>query len=339
MRDPVQILRDLSDNQRWDVDMSADTAAQRLRDRRRRRVTIGTGLLAAAAAITVVGVIVTGGHDGGPGKPSAVPWRSLPAPLPAALAASESTTVPACSDSDLAASSPGAGTVAGQFQSEILIKNVSGTVCSLGGTPSQIALQAPGASKTLSVANAGNAGAAMVLMPKGVVRSILSGRCAALASSAAPSAERLTVTVEGLHLRLPRGYLPTSVQCSYSATPVEAVPSDADAMSYPALVATAEPPGSAPPGETLNYTITLRNTGETPVTFGADCPTYTELLGPSPQQAASYRLSCSGSANTIPAGGSLAFSMKMDVPTAAAGTMKLAWIMSGVTAGGAFTVA
>jgi hypothetical protein len=102
--------------------------------------------------------------------------------------------------------------------------------------------------------------------------------------------------------------------------PPQPPPSPPPSLRYGALSAQLDPPASSHPGATLDYVLTLANPTTHPVPLDP-CPVYQETIY---KQQATYRLNCT--AGSIPAGGSLRFSMRITVPPyTPAGHTRITW--------------
>jgi Domain of unknown function (DUF4232) len=98
------------------------------------------------------------------------------------------------------------------------------------------------------------------------------------------------------------------------------------------LTATQTMPAAAAPGSTVDYTVTLANPTGRAVAL-SPCPSYEEFIGlPGAQVSASasyYYLNCQA-APVIPAGGSVTFAMRIQVPDGT-GLAKFLWQLQATT--------
>ncbi len=100
-------------------------------------------------------------------------------------------------------------------------------------------------------------------------------------------------------------------------------PQPSQTGAYPGLQAKADLPATAVAGTTLNYTVTLTNTGDQPVNL-VPCPVYSEIINTGTVHSYSYRLNCS-TVQSIAAGDSVTYAMRIPVPTGHSGIAKFGW--------------
>ncbi|HEY5986451.1 MAG TPA: hypothetical protein VIV12_08755, partial [Streptosporangiaceae bacterium] len=180
-------------------------------------------------------------------------------------------------------------------------------------------------------------GRTRLMLPGGsqTYRMGFAGTCVSLPSSASIAFTPASASLGGnpVTTRDGKGIPDTVSSCTEPFLgPVEPVdPEDAGTGPYSQLVADIHLPSSVTPGTTLNYTLTLTNTGSDTFTFSS-CPAYTEGVDVASHVAyqvttVSYTLNCGGV--SIPAGGTATFAMQIDVPdvTGTAYLAKFVWIM------------
>lgn len=129
--------------------------------------------------------------------------------------------------------------------------------------------------------------------------------------------------------------------CGLTVTPIGApVLSVTDINDYPGLTAAVRLPATVTAGATLHFTVTLTDTGATPVNLDP-CPTYDEGVYPVRMGRPSthiYQLNCD-SVHSIAAGQSVTYAMQIDVPLAT-GIAKFGWSIfnSNAAAGTVITI-
>jgi hypothetical protein len=131
------------------------------------------------------------------------------------------------------------------------------------------------------------------------------------------------------------------------AFPLEAIPSET--LPPPRLQASIEVPAQIRTGESLRYIIRLRNVSAETYVWDDGCPLYEELLNGHPVDATDrptrfaspppgkyagsaaeiHPLNCAA-AGAIPAGASIAFEMRIDVPAGGVGQQGLLWWLIGL---------
>ncbi len=119
-----------------------------------------------------------------------------------------------------------------------------------------------------------------------------------------------------------------------TAISLQAVPIEPETQGVP-LGAAIRVPDTLTAGKTAEFTITLTNNSDEPVTF-KDCPSYDVSLKRAPVLQ-SYELNCA-EAGPIPARGSTEFQMRLDVPQGAEGDDTLSWALNGYQAVASVTV-
>jgi len=230
----------------------------------------------------------------------------------------------ACRAADLQIAAGRAGAFRGMAAQELLLTNRAANACSLAGPPGGAAMLDAGGQRALTTA--GTAAHRIDLAPGQVVR-VLVGTAATCAGAGHPNvASSLhlaldtgeTASVSGVWVNAECGS-PQTILFDAGAAPAARVPASS-------LRAKLSAPASVGRGQTLSYVVVLSNPTASTITFGG-CPSYTEWLGAGPSGGGSRTLllNC-GAAPSISPGQSVAFEMRITVPTTmATGTAKLSW--------------
>jgi hypothetical protein len=150
-----------------------------------------------------------------------------------------------------------------------------------------------------------------------------------LSSSSVPSAQ---VDLSAGAVKISGAQLPSDIAACNGELVTVTPPATGDNSAFDGLNVQATLPTSVSPGQTLDYTITLQNSGTSAVSL-ATCPSYTVDIGPSPLDEYSEQLNC-GSIAEIPAGGSQSFAMETPVAANAVGSVRIAWLLDGGPSGG-----
>lgn len=271
---------------------------------------------AASFAALVVGLAVTGSAA------APIPWVDVSGtPLTAAAPVHAQR---ACTAADLQIAAGRNGAFQGWVAQELLLTNSGAGACALAGPPSGAALLDAGGQRAFTAT--GSAAHRLDLAPGQTARMVV-GTPGACTGAGHP------VVASGLQLALPTGETAAvsgvwvNVECGSPRTILFSADAAPAAATVPAsgLRATLKAPSSAVRGATLTYVVVLSNPTASSIAFGS-CPSYTEWLA-GPGSAAvkrTLRLNC-GAAPSLAPGQSVAFEMRLEVPSTMTGLTKLSW--------------
>lgn len=294
-------------------------------------------------AVIVLAAVAISACAGGPQRvpaagSGAVPWIADPGRAMAQPAAAPAARP--CRAADLQVTVGGAGAYQGHATQEIRLTNGAGDACFLPGVPSSTLLFDDGSQESTDPGRFATSRADV--QPGQSVEVLLGtpGTCAGAGPARSRVATRLrlqpaaggSVDVPGIQL---------DVQCGPSSVVLFEV-GDAPApagVPQSALTASISAPQAAVRGQVLLYTLTLVNPTDQAIPL-SPCPSYSQSLS-QPSTGGirgvhgTWLLNCVSGA--VPARGSVAFEMRLEVPAAmSAGPAKLYWdleVASGAAAG------
>lgn len=335
--DPEDQLRGLADPDRWS-DQNAWRSLQVPPARPASRATQAAGrkhpwmppaLVVAAVVAVVAGGVAIAVNVGRPhnapqpsGSPSSdvVPWKALAASKSAVVAADS----PTCDATALTASSTPPDVAMGAYRLHVTVTN-RGSDCSLPND--QVSLRSnrsDGSEVTIATAT-GDAPHLVRQVAQGATLDFsvaFDPTCTAGADTQQRTAPVL-LGIAGADVPVRNTALPPALRdCSR----VELVgASEDDESTYPGLAATLTLPETTT-GNTLDYTVTLTNTGNKPITFET-CPNYKQMANAfgAGKTTKTYQLNCAGT-RTIDPGASTQYAMEIAVP-ADAKDLKLGWFL------------
>lgn len=273
---------------------------------------------AASFAALVAGLAVTGAAA------APIPWVDVSG---TPLAAAPVHAQRACTAADLQIVAGRNGAFQGWAVQELLVTNRAPDACALAGPLTGAALLDAGGRRALTAA--ASAAHRLDLAPGQTARMLVGtpGVCAGAGHPAVASSLQV-VLASGESSTVPGVWV--NVECGSPRTILfRAGPAPATA-TVPAsrLRATLKAPSSAVRGAPFTYVVILSNPTAGPIALGA-CPSYTEWLGAAPSSVVrrTLRLNC-GAAPSLAPGQSLAFEMRLDVPsTMTPGLTKLSWVL------------
>jgi hypothetical protein len=288
-----------------------------------------------------------------------VPWTEEPVPQ---LAVSDAAPARPCRASQLRPQKGGFtfhAAVVGATGS-VALRNVGGSACRLTGRPAVRFVGAPRAPRQRQVPMPARPPQfPRVQRPSSWLLSLAPGRAATLAVEwhnwcvpHARTGQRL-IPPEAVRVTLPRGR--GSLEIPYNAVTSCERPGEASTIRVqpfqPPLLPASRPwtdqvlsakvltlDGTAAPlharrGESLRYSVAIRNEGRATVRFDGECPFAVELLAPAGRPEA-HRLNC-GAARPLAPRATLRFEMRMRIPThAPVGPNGLFWELDPLGAGG-----
>jgi hypothetical protein len=268
-----------------------------------------------------------------------VAWVDRPAPRyvqPTLQPTALPTNARPCRASDLAASSGDVGAAAGTTNIRIDFTDRADTACVLLGHPDVAGISSGGAVTPLATAHGSIIGDA-----PWPAANISPGQTAAVSISGADACDaaqrgqqqiypRLRITLpSGAHIDVSSHRFDTTCGVSVSrfGVPADALPPN-DPASSP-LTAYLSAPAQVRAGETLTYTVTLRNRGHTAYAL-VPRPAYEEyVVRGSTFVQPNYYLNCD-SVHELPAGGSVIYQMRLKLPaTLGIGQAKFGWQLHG----------
>jgi Protein of unknown function (DUF4232) len=280
--------------------------------------------------------------------PGVVPWSDSPAPhVTPSPAPTPTAAYDDCTASQLSkASVDGSGPAAGTFYEDLRVTNTSDRPCTLTGGPAKVVgVRADGSQTTLDDAIGPNdialKGPGPVNMRPGehawLTLATADGCDAVIAGRHDRVASLVVVLRDGgkVDVNLPD---PLDIVCGVSASEFGAAapPSPDETSPLDVLRAELHVPDTVPPGEPLDFTVTLTNTSDHDVTL-SPCPSYAEAVFPiqtaHEPSIERYCLNCDA-LKQIAAGSSVTLAMQIDVPDGA-GLAKFWWMVQGTTLGAA----
>ena len=301
-------------------------------------VTVVVGALvvaASAAALTVAAPqpaasptpTTTRAADG------VVPWiADSPAPTPTPIPVSARD----CTAADLTFGTIPKGTVMNQIQAYVPITQRSSVPCAIRGAIG-VASTRDGAREMLRRLPIAQLVAAVGLRPSTDGGGVLPpGQVVGLRIHGVPPVSGISaydrpvwLVINGQYLLL-RGELPGNVVDRGLSLEVDSAedPQDSGTGPYSALLARITLPEKVVAGTTMRYTVRLENQRATAFTFGADCPSYEQLVNVDGRAKTDedHVLACTGV--VIPPNGSVTFAMQVPIPAGATGTMRTGWFLT-----------
>ncbi|HEX6498003.1 MAG TPA: DUF4232 domain-containing protein [Micromonosporaceae bacterium] len=319
-----------------------------IRRRRRRTATVAASVVAVAAIVSTAPVLLRGGGTAPPGgQPgatptlSAVPWLDEPvdpaAPTSTPSGARAESARP-CTAADLSRTAKGepANAAGGHVQNVVRLTNVSSSTCSLVGFVDLIATDVgtgtratlrTGYGSTFFDGGPGKRYPATIAPGEDARIDIVTGN-GCYGGLGEPHRYRdVALVVAGRQYPVPgltlQTWCPLQVGAWYTLVDE---PTAAPSPRFATLSVDVVAPASVARGATLDYVVTLVNSG--PVAVPLDpCPVYQQELW---RNTGTYRLNCSP--GEIPAGGSVRFAMRLAVASGTPlGPTPLRWDM-GATA-------
>lgn len=279
-----------------------------------------------------------------------VPWVDRPAapwtPTPTPTLSTEELFAP-CKGGQLKAEFVEGGGYAGGYGEVFRLTNASSSNCSLSGFPVVDGIRADGTREQLYTEPEG-VDPVMVNLHPGDGASIqftfrdcgldVAGRTPVSASDGFASA--VVVPPGGGDVTLPRGSGPEELQaippdedgfrCGGNLDGYTALSSPSPVPNpYAAVTATLRLPAAITVGSSVDFTLTLTNTGAANVDL-TPCPSYHEGLVVAGQAVGlkSYQLDCDAG-KSIPAHSSITYAMRYDVPDVNAASGEFAWSLFG----------
>jgi len=296
------------------------------------------------------------GHDPASASPASAGTHTGPAPfevipfkaIPATSSGDSGSTAtdaaaPECAASDLRVTGTTGGGAGGEWHIPLTVTDTSSAACGFTVADASIGYIAPGHSTLTTLVKTIDPWATfagtMRLKPGASLKILTSTPDCAGSSSAVTPVSQFDLLFHGKAIAEHGGRPPMQ---SFSCGPVTAAvqepqPPAAAAGSLASLQVAVDAPATATAGGTLDYTVTLSDPDDKPVSLAA-CPAYTEkvTLGSRTVQK-SYLLNC-GDLSAIPADSGEDFSMRIPVPTASGSTAttgELSWTLSSGNGAGA----
>lgn len=276
-------------------------------------------LWASAAMLAMAGAAQAGDD--------VVAWLDEPVEL-AAASQTESAAGRPCATSDLQINTGASGAYRGFATQEIRLTKLGAGACRLDGAPT-VELVLPGGQRRQAVEVAEQVQRRIDLRAgrEAVLLIGTPGSCdAAIAPTRRVSTQLRVSLPGGGEAPLRDAYVDTLCGAA-RVVMFEPVVREA-AHPWSALSASIARAGSATPGRTLDYVVTLTNHSTSPVSLAA-CPAYTQSLHTEAKTVqSSYRLACQGAGGELAAGASVSFAMQAAVPVEMAGAgVKLSWAL------------
>ncbi len=306
---------------------------------------LALAVVAAGCGSTSVGARSDGSATSPTQRSSVIPWVGATAAAPRATPTTTTTTLPtgpACDTSTLRAVAKPGGAGLGHGLEIVVVTNVGGATCWVGGYPSLVGVKPSGARKPFAAIHGTYFGNRVptTLVPGSAAELYLGteSACTALNSPGAQAAAKAN-TYTGLIIALPEGRGTLSVgnvsldtACGLSESEIGA-PSPAPTSPSPApgspasLTARSRIPAEVHVGSVLRYTVTLTNPAATPVSL-TPCPVYSEsLIGSKAALRRSYHLNCAVVSRIDPTT-SVTFAMELAVPRSfPPGVAKMSWVL------------
>jgi hypothetical protein len=320
-------------------------------------------LLAVVAVALVVACARIAAVPGPTPSPGFVPWVALP---PSHQVAQEPAPVPsppltlpagaqACTAGQLEGVGDNGGAGGGHHDLPVFLRNKSAQTCWLEGYPDIVILDASGKALAQAVGESSRgtyfSDGRVVRLPMDVGTPALNTNIMATINQNVASGQaffnvewhdcaqrqaatmRVTLPNGGGQLQVPYNFQgPQSAACPVAGAPrfsLSRGPFSPGAVTwtipYVPFRVTIAAPASVARGTTLVYRVTVANLS-TDDHLLDPCPDYTEILG-AKEPVAEYQLNCAA-VGRIPAGKSVTFEMKMDVPaTVPAGRTRLLWAL------------
>lgn len=319
----------------------------------RARPTARRGMFAVAATAAIVlaagaGVLFISGvpahHVAAPKQiATVVPWTDS-APPTAMVAAVQASALnyPSCTAADVTVTNTTGGKAMGGFQLPTTIRNTSPSPCSLTDADLRLLTQHDGSIQPIATTaiNAGKA-SSIVLAPGATThfQAAITGACTGT-GLLGPWSQPVWLQVHGTLIRLHGVLLPTDARLTCAGINNDAGssayyrndPEPAPTGPYTSARATITAPKTVTAGQTLNYTVTLTNTGRATLTF-TDCPSYQQFAtgrstnGHRAETETLNTLNCSP-AHPLKQGASTTFAMRIAIPAnASPGSLKLSWLI------------
>lgn len=331
--DHLRLLRDESrwaDHDQWRP-LTVPPAGAAGRASRWAVVGAVVAVVAAAAVVVVTDLAGSQNVSSPPGTesptrpsstaaPSPIPWRAIPAPR----TTSTLTLLKVCEASALSATANPPGVGMGSYHLRITVRN-HGPACALPaplvtlrtvsteGSRQTLATSIPVYAKVIPTVGAGDE-----------VDYYVDFACSSSAAGL-PATHPVFLGVNGRDVTVTGTALSDAlVRCRAAM----GAPDTTVEETYPGLTVSLDLPASAPSGSTLDYTVTLTNTGRKTIEFPV-CPGYTEsgnVFGKG-GTTKRYRLNCAQIRN-LSSGQSASYAMELPLPDAH-GTLKIAWFLDG----------
>ena len=345
----------LADDERDHDQVSASTlqvSPDRGGRRQRRRRALGATVALAVVGGTLGGLALA---RGGRSHVSQVQLSGGSAPVVPWL--DESATVPpsptpgpplpayrACRADQLAVSLGRGGVYALDWETVVVLTNVSSSRCSLSGYPtSLIGVHSDGVQQPLAQAHGtqsdeGYAWPANLLPGQsGGLGIVGNGGCQAAQQNFQEPATEYAGEIIGL----PgggsvRASAPLNAICGVAVTRLGAPAPPAPTGTYPGLSAHADLPSQVVAGTVLAYTVTLTNNTSRPMSL-SPCPVYQEIINVGHPAQYTYRLNCT-IVHAVPANGSVTYAMEIPVPDTRASRAKFGWFIPNSAGASASTV-
>ncbi len=370
---PEDRLRRIDNPERWDLPIQKRTDA--FPPRRRPSPLVIS--LATIAAVAVVGIVVFSGFGTGirsvrhPAPPIAASAMRSPTPTPTSTVvpwvdspsdglttdAATADLVPTYKPSDVTITGHPGGVEMADWRVWISLKNTGDSTCAIAATGTRVS-----AGDESEVMSEKWGGFAKIVPPGSAMRIVaeFSGACAAspMGAEEVPVASTPTIPVDFVvpgvgHHEIPAAIDRNFLYCGVNQE-VEWLPKDDPDPASPAtdLVASIDGPPidetlihpliemhAKATDATIDYTVTLTNTGEQPYDFGSYCPTYVQAVsigddsgtpeppGGYPKSASAQSLPCAGLPPILP-GDSETFAMQLPMPEHAVGAGPLVWSMT-----------
>ncbi|MEJ3743977.1 DUF4232 domain-containing protein [Actinomycetes bacterium KLBMP 9797] len=303
---------------------------------RRRRVRVVTSVVVLAVTAASVPALLRSQNTAMPaGGDQIVPWRAAPTPPPTHLARrGPRADAPACTATDLNRSAwlDAGASQAGNAPYTVLLSNNSDSRCTLRDSAQLVATDTDTGDRvavpTEALANDDLSQYPATLDPGELARiDVRAGRnCADESPKAAHYGE---VALIVLGREIPVWSLSFTAWCPVRVGAWRVLP---PLLNVPFIVASIDAPGTVQRGQTIQYVVTLLNSGPQPHHLDP-CPRFTQQLESTRE---THRLNCAVS--TIAPHQSVRFAMRLAVPAdAAPGDRKLNWM--GVTDDGRVIVA